>query len=82
MKAVFVLISIFTLTGCAEWGAVKSSIATHGARIADEELVTARWLTCEAATVGAVRRKYSGDPEGLAAWQGFCRLKAEAAAVP
>lgn len=78
--------TIFTLAvvmgGCAEWGAVKSSVAYHGAAVADEAFITARWAACEAASVGAVRRKYSGDPAGLAAWQAFCRLKEERAVAP
>lgn len=82
MKTVLVLTAILVLAGCAEYGAFKTGIATHGARAADESLITARWLTCEAASVGAVRRKYSGDPAGLAAWQAFCTLKAEAAVTP
>jgi len=82
MKTVFVLIVAFLMFGCAEYGAFKTGVATHGAAVADESLITARWMACEAATVGAVRRKYSGDPAGLAAWQAFCTLKAEAAAAP
>jgi hypothetical protein len=82
MKTTLIFALVGLLTGCAEWSAVKSSVATHGAAVADEALITARWATCEAATVGAVRRKYASDHEGLAAWQAFCRLKAETPAVP
>lgn len=70
------------LTGCAEFGAVKNGVATHGAAIADESLIVARWAVCDAATVGAVRRKYAGDPAGLAAWQAFCTLKESKAVAP
>lgn len=82
MKTILALLAILVFAGCTGWSAVKSGVATHGAAVADEALITARWATCDAATVGAVRRKYSGDPEGLIAWQAFCRLKAETPAVP
>lgn len=75
--AVYVLLS-----GCAEYSAVKQGVATHGAQIADEELVVARWLTCDKATVGAIRRKYANDPAGLKAWQNYCTLKEEKAVAP
>lgn len=79
MKTILTMIAIIGFAGCAEYGAFKTGVAKHGAAIADEELITARWMACEAATVGAVRRKYAGDPEGLAAWQGFCKIKEEKA---
>jgi len=68
--------------GCAEYGAFATGVAKHGATVADESFITARWMTCEAATVGAVRRKYSGDPVGLAAWQAFCVMKESKAVTP
>lgn len=82
MKTILTLVAILVLTGCAEYGALKASVATHGAAVADEAFITARWATCEAATVGAVRRKYSGDPTGLAAWQAFCTMKESKAVLP
>lgn len=81
MWAVFFAFA-WNITGCAEYGAFKTGVATHGAAIADEALITARWMSCEAATVGAVRRKYGGDPAGLAAWQDFCRMKEERVVAP
>lgn len=68
--------------GCAEWSVVKSSVARHGAAVADELLITAQWLACDEVSVGAVRRKYAGDPAGLAAWQSYCTLKEQKAVAP
>ena len=77
-----IVAAYLALTGCAEWQAVKSSVATHGAMAADEALITARWASCDAATVGAVRRRYSNDPEGLAAWQAYCTTRQVSAVAP
>lgn len=81
LLAAVIAVSVL-LTGCAEWGAIKSGVSVHGARLADEQLITARWMSCEAATVGAIRRKYKDDPVGMRAWQDFCSLKAEQAITP
>ncbi len=78
----FIFVCVLALPGCAEWGAIKSSIATHSAQAADEELVTARWATCNAATAGALRRRYANDPVGLKAWQDFCSNQSEKAVAP
>lgn len=84
MKTALALVVALTLllTGCAEFGAVKSGIASHGAKAADEALIVARWATCEAASVGAIRRKYTNDPDGLAAWQAFCTMRESKAVLP
>ena len=59
------------LTGCAEWSALKTSIATYGAQGADEALTVAQWEICEAATVGAIKREYQ-TAEGFKLWWAFC----------
>jgi hypothetical protein len=82
MKALYLVAACAALTGCAEWTAVKTSVAEHGAAVADQELIAARWATCEAATVGAIRRRFANDPEGLKAWQAFCSVKQQDAVAP
>lgn len=67
-----VLALVILLTGCAGFDAFKSGAAAHGAATADRTLEVARWGNCEAATVGAIKRRYSTDLEGLAVWQQFC----------
>ena len=80
MKTVLVLLLAVLMVGCAEYGSLKSSIANYGAKAADEELITARWATCDAATAGALRRRYANDPTGLKAWQDFCAVQEKAVA--
>jgi hypothetical protein len=82
IKYLYLVAACAALTGCAEWTVVKTSVAEHGAAVADQELVTARWATCEAVTVGAIRRRYANDPEGLKAWQAYCSTKQQEAVAP
>lgn len=82
MLCVLGLAALVSLQGCAEYGVAKTAIAVNGAKIADEELVVARWVVCDKATVGAVRRKYANDPAGLKAWQDYCSTQAQHAIAP
>lgn len=60
------------VSGCAEFGAIKSGVATHGANLADEALITGEWTICQAITVGAWKRAYGNDAEKAAAWRALC----------
>jgi hypothetical protein len=80
MKALYLVAACAALTGCAEWTAFKTSVAEYGAVTADQELIAARWATCEAPTAGAVRRRFANDPDGLKAWQAYCSVKQDAVA--
>ena len=80
MKALYVVTACAALAGCAEWTAFKASVAEYGAVTADQEFIAARWAACEAATAGAIRRRFANDPEGLKAWQAFCSVKQDAVA--
>lgn len=60
------------LSGCANLDAVKRGVAAYGASAADSALESAKWGNCEAATVGAVKRRYINDAEGLLHWQQYC----------
>jgi hypothetical protein len=80
MKALYLVAACAALTGCAEWTAFKTSVAEYGAVTADQELIAARWATCDAATAGAVRRRFANDPDGLKAWQAYCSVKQDAVA--
>jgi hypothetical protein len=82
MKTVLVLLLLTLLVACAPYPTYSAVVAQKGAEISDQELVTARWLTCEAATVGAIRRKYANDPTGLEAWRSFCSLRESANIAP
>jgi hypothetical protein len=82
MKTVLVLLLLTLMVACAPYPTYSAVVAQKGAEVSDQELITARWLTCEAATVGAIRRKYANDPVGLAAWRDFCSLHESAPVTP
>ena len=71
MKTVLVVF-LLLLTGCAEFGAVKSGIASHGAKAADEALDVAEWGVCEAPTMGAWQRRYGKDATKVDGWKQLC----------
>ena len=58
MKLVLVAILI-TITGCAEIGAIRHSIAKYGENGADQTLESSIWGVCVGASVGAVERYFN-----------------------
>lgn len=75
MKPLCLLTIALMLTGCAEFGAIKTGIAQHGATAADEALSVAKWQTCIAPTVGSLMRDLGGDQERIAGWILWCGHK-------
>ncbi len=70
-----IIILALALTGCAEFQAVKSGVADHGAQLADEALNVAKWQTCQAASIGSLERELGGDRERIAGWILWCGKK-------
>ena len=71
MKTALVVF-LLLLTGCAEFSAVKTGIASHGAQAADEALDVAEWGVCEATTMGAWQRKYGKEAAKVEGWKQLC----------
>lgn len=71
MKAL-ALILVVTLSGCAGFSAVKTTVAIEGAKAADEALRVSEWGVCEATTVGAWKRKFGQNHEKADAWRKLC----------
>lgn len=71
MKYIVLMVCVM-LSGCAEFSAVKSGLASHGAQAADEELAVAEWGVCKAPTVGAWQRRYGGNSGKAAGWRMLC----------
>ena len=72
MKQAIAALLVLTLAGCAEWGALKTGVASHGENAADEVRTTAEWTLCQAMTVGAWKRAYGSDPDKAGAWKVLC----------
>lgn len=73
MRYVCVVLGCLSLTACAGWETVQGTVAGKGAQAADEFLQSGEWVVCEAATVGAVNRKYGLDPAKTQAWKDYCK---------
>jgi hypothetical protein len=71
-RTLTILLLAAVMNGCAQFSLFKSAVAVEGARVADEALTVSEWGQCEAATVGAIKRRYKDNPEGLRRWQEFC----------
>ena len=63
MKMLIALSLTALLTGCAEFQAVKSGIASHGSEAADQTVDVNLWALCEAATVGSIKRRFKTTGE-------------------
>lgn len=75
MKTAPILLILLGLAGCAEFSAVRTTVATQGAQAADEALSLAKWQTCQAATIGSLERELGGDKERIAGWILWCAKK-------
>ena len=67
-----IFISIIILSGCAQWGAVKTAVADRGAHVADEALDVAIWQLCNASTYGAIKREFAGNVNKATALKVLC----------
>lgn len=69
-------LSTLALTGCGfttSGDVIRTTISKKGAEVMDQGLVNAEWFMCNAASVGAVQRRYGGSPELADAYETLCR---------
>ena len=62
---------LLTLSGCAEFQAIKSAVGSYGAAGSDEVLESAIWTICNASPIGAHKRRFKTDDE-IAAVKAIC----------
>ncbi len=65
-RIALVILVLFAVTSCAEWQAIKTAVGSHGAEAADETLGTAIWTMCNAASTGAIARKFQTEEQKTA----------------
>ena len=68
--------ALLLLAGCGltlEGDAARLAVQQYGAQAYDEGLVNAEWFICNAATIGAVRRKYGKTEEMAATYRDLCQ---------
>ena len=67
------LFVLLFLSGCASVNDTMDMIGSNGAEASDSMLQASEWGVCQAVTVGALRRRYSGGNKNRAAsWQLYC----------
>ncbi len=72
------------LTGCGftpQGAAVRRAVTEGTARAGDTGLENAEWFLCEAAPVGAVKRRYGADGDTASAYAKLCDRAASAGIV-
>lgn len=72
LKLLALQMIVILIAGCAEFSAFKSGVAEHGADVTDEALESSVWYTCNAASVGAVKRRFK-TPEERKAYNAICQ---------
>lgn len=72
LSVIAVLALYASMSGCAEMQAVRAGVASHGAQAMDQALDDAKWVTCQAASIGALERELGGDAERMAGWMLYC----------
>ena len=78
------LLALLLLAGCGltpQGAAVRRAVAEGTARAGDTGLENAEWFLCEAAPVGAVKRRYGADGDMASAYAKLCDQAASAGIV-
>ena len=78
------LLALLFLAGCGftpQGDAVRRAVAEGTARAGDTGLENAEWFLCEAAPVGAVKRRYGADGDMASAYTKLCDRGASAGIV-
>ncbi|MCH8197697.1 MAG: hypothetical protein IH904_06400 [Proteobacteria bacterium] len=78
------LLALLLLAGCGftpQGAAVRRALAEGTARAGDTGLENAEWFLCEAAPVGAVKRRYGADGDMASAYAKLCDRAASAGIV-
>jgi len=71
VRIIIALALLLSLGGCAEFGAFKSGVATHGADASDQTLEANLWYLCNASSVGSIKRRFK-TVEEVAAYNVIC----------
>ncbi len=69
------LLALLLLAGCGftpQGAAARWAVAEGTARAGDTGLENAEWFLCEAAPVGAVKRRYGADGDMASAYAKLC----------
>lgn len=73
MRLVTLALSLWLLSGCAEYYAGQEAVRIQGRIVAAETLDTALWTQCRAVPVGAVGDAYGLQDETILGYARACR---------
>lgn len=84
-KTLIIALACLSLTvGCGftkEGDLARTAVSEGGAQAMDEGLVNAEWFICNAASIGAVKRRYGRTKEQADSYNALCGLEGDAAIV-
>lgn len=80
MRALALGLMTLALGGCAAVDGARMQLAREGAALMDRAVDDAKWVTCQAASIGALERELAGDRARIMGWMLYCG-KAGSAAV-
>ena len=66
---------LISLAGCGFTDTgdfIRKTASQAGAQAFDEGLVNAEWFICQAASIGAIKRRYGQSAEAAAAYDALC----------
>lgn len=69
------LVAVLVISGCGltrEGDAVRAAVRDYGAKAADAELENLEWGICNAASIGAVNRRYPSGSKKAAGRAALC----------
>ena len=70
-----IIIAVLFLAGCGftkEGDAVRAAVRDYGAKAADAELESLEWGMCDAASIGAVNRRYPAGSKKASGREALC----------
>lgn len=76
MKPVIALAGALALSGCGVTGAgesLRQFVVEEAAEANDRDLAEAELFVCQAASVGAIKRRYGQSYNQLRAWDQLCK---------
>jgi hypothetical protein len=77
MKTLIITIMLLALTGCGftSAGTAFTTMARKaGQQAMDSGVVKATWFLCDAASVGAIQRRFGQSEDKADAWRSLCKV--------
>jgi len=73
-----VIVLILSLSGCAQWEAIKTSGRATAQEVADQALKVTLWKLCKGSSIGAINRWIGSNKEMADAYKVLCSRSVQA----